>query len=220
MNPDMQESTLLKQISQKGSDKEKIANRVVKKPELIAEVVEGLGHNKAALKYGCGKVLRIISQKRPQALYEHIDVFIELLDSDKNIMKWEAIHLIGNLAAVDDEKKIDTILDKYLSPISGPIMITAANVISGAGKIASAKPYLAERIAVELLQVECAKYQTIECRNIALGHAIESFDRFFDYIQDKDKVIELIEKQVTNTRNSTKKKAEIFLMKRQLNPCV
>ncbi|MHC4565577.1 MAG: hypothetical protein ACYTE3_07425 [Planctomycetota bacterium] len=50
-----------------------------------------------------------------------------------------------------------------------------------------------------------------ECRNVALGHTIKSFDQFFDQIEDKKPVLRLVKKQLKNTRNATRKKAERFL---------
>ncbi len=92
-------------------------------------------------------------------------------------------------------------------------MITASNVVKGAPKIAKSKPALTERVTRELLKVEKAKYQTDECRNIALGITIKSFEQFFDQIEDKAAVIKLIKKQLNNSRNATKKKAADFLKK-------
>jgi hypothetical protein len=48
-------------------------------------------------------------------------------------------------------------LDDYLAPIRGPVMITAANTIKGAVIIARAKPHLAAKIAGALMRVERAK---------------------------------------------------------------
>ncbi len=122
----MSDSGLLQQISKKESDKEEIAAGVIEKPELLAEIFEGLSSDKAA------------------------------------------------------------------------------------AKIALAKPELADRIAQELLKVEKASYQTNDCRNIALGHTIQSFGQFFDQITDKEPVIELIRRQLNNPRNATRRKAEAF----------
>ena len=72
---------------------------------------------------------------------------------------------------------------------------------------------MTERVTRELLKVEKAKYQTDECRNIALGIAIKSFEQFFEQIEDKEAVIKLIKKQLNNSRNVTKKKAADFLKK-------
>ncbi len=92
-------------------------------------------------------------------------------------------------------------------------MITASNVVKGAPKIARSKPALTERVTRELLKVEKARYKTDECRNIALGITIKSFEQFYDQIDDKAAVIKLIKNQLNNSRNATKKKATDFLKK-------
>lgn len=209
----MSESKLLQQIIQEGINKEPIADKIITKSELLPEVLEGLSSDKPNIKYGCAKVLNIISEKDPKILYPKIDFFIDLLDNDNKILQWNAILIIANLTAVDSKNKFEKIFNKYFSPISGPIMITAANVIKGSAKIALAKPKLTEKVARELLKVEKAKYQTTECRNVALGHTIKSFDQFFNQIKDKEPVARLIRKQLKNTRNATKKKAEKFVKK-------
>jgi len=208
------ESQLLQQIARKETDKEAVAHEVIKEPKLLPEVINGLGADKARAKYGCAKVLRIISDEAPELLYPCIDYFIDLLDSDNNILKWEGIYVIANLAAVDTEDLIEAIFERYFEPIPGPTLITAANVIAGAAKIALAKPQLTERIVRELLKVENAQYKTTECRNVALGHTIKTFDQFFDQIRDKGPVIAFVQRQLENTRNATRNKAEVFLKRR------
>lgn len=217
----MQESDLLREIGEKKTSKEELAERIIGDPKLLPDVLEGLSHEKADIKFGCAKIIRLVSDQTPELLYPRIDFFIDLLDSENQILKWEAIYVLANLAAVDTENKIEKIFKKYFAPIPGPTLITAANVIKGAGKIALAKPKLAERIAKELLKVEKAKYENAECRNIALGQAIKSFDSFFDQISDQGAVVKLIERQLKNTRSSTKKAAEKFLKRigrRSLKP--
>lgn len=61
----MTDSKLLQQISKKESDKETIAAQVIKKPELLSEIFAGLSAEQANLKYGCDKVLRLISKQSP-----------------------------------------------------------------------------------------------------------------------------------------------------------
>jgi hypothetical protein len=209
----MLEAKLLQQMAQKEADAEEIADKIIKKPELLSEIFQGLSADEARIKYGCAKVLRIISEKEPEVLYPEFHFLAELLNSDRTFLRWDAIQIIANLAAVDSENRVESIFDQYFAPIPGPVMITGANVIRGAAKIALAKPQLTERIVTELLKVEKARYQTTECRNIALGHAIKSFDQFFDQIKDKEPVIELVKKQLKNKRNSTRKKAELFIRK-------
>jgi hypothetical protein len=206
-------SPLLEQIGQKGSDKERIAERVIGKPGLLKTVIEGLSARPASIKYGCSKVLRIISQKKPELLYTSFDFFVKRLDIDNTFLKCDAILILANLASVDSDGKLEAIFDRYFAPIKGPTLIVAANIIGSAAKIAAAKPELSDRIVAELLKVEEAKYQTNECRNVALGQAIDSFDEFFAQIGDKERVRRLVKKQLDNTRKSTARKAEQFLKK-------
>jgi hypothetical protein len=210
------DTRLLQKISKKGSNKKEIAGKIIKKPELFSEIFEGLNSDKASIKYGCEKVLRIISEKEPSILYPKIDLFIELFDSDNKFLKWGAISILANLATVDSKNKFEKIFAKYFAPIPGPVMITAANVVKGAAKIALTKPKLTEKITKELLKVEKAKYQTTECRNVILGHTIKSFDQFFDQIKNIEPVIRLIKKQLNNTRKATRKKAEEFVKKHKV----
>ena len=206
-------NTLQTKHAGKSASHETLAGDIIKHPESLQEAFAGLGADEARVKYGCFKVLRIISEKKPAVLYPEIDRLFSLLDSDNNIFKWGAILCIGNLAAVDSEGKIDRMLDKYLQPISGHVMITAANVIGGAGKIARAKPHLADKIARALLRVEKANYQTGECRNVALGHTIASFDLFFEHLDKPQPVVELVKRQLHNRRNAIRLKAAKFLKK-------
>jgi hypothetical protein len=209
----MAESTLLHEIGQKKTSKEDLAERVIGDPKLLPEVLAGLSHEKADIKYGCAKIIRFISDQEPGLLYPRIDFFIDLLDGENRILRWEAIYVLASLAAVDSENKIEKIFDKYFAPIPGPELITASNVIKAAARIVSAKPQLAGRIAKELLKVDKARYENAECRNIALGQAIKSFDSFFDKMNDRSAIVKLVTRQLKNTRSSTKKAAEEFLKK-------
>ena len=181
----------------------------------IREAIEGLSSNTARVRFSCLKTLRLISEESPAALYPFIDEFIALLDSENKIMKWGAIIIIGNLAGVDTDNRIDGILDRFLSPITGHTMITAANTICAAGKIAATKPHLADRIAREILKVETVTYQTFECRNVEIGHAIKSFDIMFPHIKrQKWAVVQFVERQLDNSRNAVRTKATLFLKTR------
>jgi len=188
-----------------------VAALVVAEPELLSQVFEGLNVPKAAIKFGCEKTLRLISEKAPQLLYPHYDFFVALLDSENSFLRWGAIHTLGNLAAVDSQNRFEEVFEKYFAPIPGPALIPAANAIGGAARIAKARPELTPRITAELLKVEQASYQTPECRNVALGQAIDSFDAFFDNVEDKEAVLAMVERQLANTRNATRKRAERFL---------
>jgi hypothetical protein len=109
----MQTNTLQTEIIKKGANIEKIVQRVVREPHLLQEAFDGLAADKVKVKYGCLKLLRLLSETKPDILYPEIGRLFLLFDSENNIFKWGAIIIIGNLAAVDSERKIDEALDRY-----------------------------------------------------------------------------------------------------------
>ena len=64
----MPDPRLFSQVARKDSDKDKIAKRAAGNPERIRELLDGLAHTRAPVKYGCAKVLRSLSAINPEAL--------------------------------------------------------------------------------------------------------------------------------------------------------
>lgn len=208
----------IEKIAQKGSDKEAIAREMIGSPEYIPPLVEGLHHEKGRIKFGCEKVLRLISERQPGLIYPYFDTFVQLLDFDNRILKWGAIIILSNLAPVDTHGKFEYIFEKYYSPVTETTMITAANIIGNSWKIALAKPTLSEKITREILKAETVRYEnkgqvSPECNNVVYGHAIDSLEKFYDQIEEKKPVIDFIRRQLHNTRKPVAQKAERFLRK-------
>lgn len=211
----MNESKLLKQIARKDSDKDKFAEMVISDTTLLPELFIGLQASEPSIRYGSNKVLIIISEKNPSVLYPKLDYFIAHLECENNFLKWGAIQIIANLCKVDSSHHFENIFTKYFSPIEGHNMITAANTIKAAVKIALNKHNLIEKISKEILKVEQADYETAECNNIVIGQAINSLDELFPHLKTKEPVFAFVKRQLKNKRQATRKKAEIFLSKNQ-----
>jgi hypothetical protein len=180
-------------------------------------LLKGTSSSKAAIRYGCAKVLMDLSEKYPEKLYPHIDNFIELLDSKYRILTWNAMAIIANLTKVDRDLKFDAIIDKYYSFLNNEYMVTVANVVGNSAKIALAKPYLVQRITTELLKVENIKltpHLTPECKRVIIEHTLKSLDVFFEKIEAKEQVVSFAKKQLDSTRTSLRKEAQSFLEKR------
>ena len=128
------------------------------------------------IKYGCAKNLLAVAKENPAEIYPELDFFVELLDSENNIIKWTAIDIIGRLARVDEAKKIDTLLERLFGLLNTGKMITANHAIMALADIALARPEHQQKITDELLKVECYNYDTDECRNIAIGAVIQAID--------------------------------------------
>ena len=212
-NPDIFEA-----LAVKGADIRLLVDQLIKNRRQIPELVEALQTEKSAKKYAYEKILRFVSERRPDLIYPHFDVFAGLLGSENNFLKWGAIMTVANLTAADKQKKFESIFRKYFDPISGPTMITAANIIGGSTIIARAKPALADAIAKEILRVEKAKYMlkgslSPECRNVAIGHAIDSFEKLYGLIEHKIDVTAFVKRQLKNPRKPVAKRAEQFMRK-------
>lgn len=209
---------VLRQLAVKGADIHAIADRLIKDRKQIPTLVQALQSEKSSKKFAYEKALRLVSEKQPGLIYPYFDAFIELLDCDNSFLKWGAIITVGNLASVDTKKKFEAIFEKYYAPIAGPALVTAANIIGSSVTIAQAKPSLVDSITREILKVERAKFHrkgspSPECRNVAIGQAIDSFDRFFDRIRDKKAVLKFVKRQLKNTRKPVVSKAEQFIHK-------
>ena len=203
-------------VGRPGSDKRQIAAQVIAAPELLPQLVAGLESEQAAIKYGCEKVLMLLSEQAPALLYPRMDYFVTLLDSQNNFLKWGAIHIIAHLSTVDTENRFDAIIDRYFAPLAGPVMITAGNLAKAVPVIAAAKPHLTARLVRELLKVEHAQSQTDECRHVALGHVILAFDHVFGPLPVPAAVIALVKRQLASPRPATRRKAEKFVRKHRL----
>ena len=173
----------------------------------------GLDAPAARVKYGCLKDLRRLSEEEPQLVYPDFEKFVRLLDHPNSIFRWNAAHILANLARVDRSRKIGPLLGKFLQPVGGPQMIAAANVMQAAAVIAAAQPRLADTLAAGILTVGRAKYETEECRNVAIGHAIQALDRFFASIPRQRAVVSFVRRRLDNPRPATRSKAEKFLKK-------
>ena len=211
--------TFLEQLGRSRIDKNRIAQQVIGKPSLLPELLAGLDADHATLRFGCAGALLILSDQQPALLYPHWERLVGLMESPNSILQWTGFRAIANLARVDAAGRIEGMFERYFAPIGGPVMITAATVIAGGARIARAKPCLADRIAQEILRVRRARYQTPECRNVAIGHAIEAFEVFFDLISDRAPVLRFTRRQLQNTRSAVRQKAERFL-KRHKDPSV
>ncbi|MEJ2109967.1 MAG: hypothetical protein P8Z37_08645 [Acidobacteriota bacterium] len=210
---------LLEELTPKGADIEGIAGKRIRTSEQVEGLVEALEKEKSSKKYAFEKALRIVSEKKPKLVYPYFDFFVSMLDCDNSFLKWGAIITVANMTAVDRDGKFERIFKKYYKPIGGPALIPAANIIGSSARIARFKPELAEKITKEILKVEKAQFfskgaPSPECRNVAIGQAIDAFNQMYEHLTRKAGVTNFVKRQLTNTRKQVVKKAERFLRNR------
>ena len=214
--PDITASELLHKLATKSITKKELFQKVEQNFNLLPEVLNGVFSSKAAIRYGCAKVLMDLSEKYPEKLYPHMDFFINLLDSKYRILTWNAMTIIANLTKVDEDKKFDAVFDRYYGYLNDAYMVTVASVVGNSARIALAKPHLTQKITNELLKVEnisTSPHLTEECKRVIAEHTIKSFALFFDQIEQKGQVISFVESHLDSPRQTLRTTAEEFLLK-------
>jgi hypothetical protein len=210
------ELAVVEKLADKKITKQELYNTVTSDFNLLPTLLNGVSSPKAAVRYGCSSVLLELSAKYPEKLDPYIDTFTALLNSSYRILKWNATTILANLTSVDSQKKFDAQFDKYFGLLNDGYLVTAANVVSNAWKIAVAKPYLANQIAAEVLKVQDLKvtpHLTEECKRVLAEHAVRSFGQFFDVLgqHEKGKVLEFVQNQLGSSRRALRVEAEAFL---------
>ncbi|MCW4035356.1 MAG: hypothetical protein NWF03_08345 [Candidatus Bathyarchaeota archaeon] len=209
-------SQLTQALLDKMLTKEELLKKVQQDFSLIDFLVQGVGHSKAAVRYGCSNVLLALGEQNPEKLYPHFDFFVNLLDNKHRILTWNALAIIANLTRVDVDKKFDAVFDTYYGYLGNEYMVTVANVVGNSATIALAKPYLTTRIVDELLKIDnlsVTPHLTEECKRVIAQAAIKSFDQFFDQVEQKEKVLSFVKRHENSSRKKLKTAAEKFLKK-------
>lgn len=212
------ETDLLEQLGSKKISKPQLFKRVEVDFNLVPTLLEGTSSPKASIRYGCGSVLMDLCEKHPNKLYPYFDDFVGLLDSKHRILRWNGLIAIASLTAADSEGKFDAIFDRYYSFLGDEYMATVANTVGNSAKIVTNKPYLADRITVELLKVQNLKttpHLTEECERVIAEKAIETFETLIKYTKNKQDLIDFARLHQDSSRASLKKKAQVFLKKYQ-----
>ncbi|MGB5932994.1 MAG: hypothetical protein WBH57_08000 [Anaerolineae bacterium] len=203
--------SVLSDLGKKSVSVESVAVEALEDKEVLSELLEGILSKKDVIRFDSFKVLLLISEEHPEALYPKWDFFEDLLDSDNNYLKYIAIYLIANLTRVDTENRFEQIFNEYYSILDDERTMTAAHLAANSGKIAKAKPKLRSKITNRLLNID--KAHRGKQKELIKGYAIEAFNGYFAEIKDKEKILEFVKKQLKSKSPRTRKKAREFLKK-------
>jgi hypothetical protein len=180
-------------------------------PAQIANAVKRLSAPTGTDRFAAGKSLIATAEKYPIRVYPHVDALAALLGTESKIVRWNVLRILATLARVDASNKIAGILDDYLAFIRGGNMISVANAIVGAGQIARIRPDLLPRILPAILQVETAAYETPECRNVAIAHALDALQALWPVVGQDAAVRAFVERQMANPRPAAARRARALL---------
>lgn len=212
------ETGLLQKLLSKQITKTQLYKKVEADFSLVPELIDGTASPKATVRYGCASVLMNLSAKYPGKLYPYMDRFVGLLDSEHRVLTWNALAIVAHLTAVDSQRKFDAIFDKYYSFLGNEYMVTVANTVGNSGEIAKNKPYLADRIAAELLKVQSLKittHLTEECKLVIAQQAIKTFNTLINFTKNRKALLDFAEQYKSSSRDALQKEAQMFLRKWQ-----
>ena len=177
----------------------------------VAATVEALAAPSGAARFRAGKALAVTAAKDPARVAPHLDAIAALLDSDSKIIRWNALQLLGLLAGAVPPRRIDALLPRILALADGPCMVTAANALKAAGQIAAARADLRAAVVAAILRVEQGTYESPECRNVALGHALEALAALGPAARQRPEVDAFVRRQCDNPRPSVSRRARRLL---------
>jgi len=159
-------------------------------------------------RFAAGKSLVVTAEKDPARVYPHFDTIASLLESDCKIVRWNALQICALLAPVDTARKVDPLLSAYGACVRGDNLVSAANAIKGLCQIARCRPDLVDRIVPLVLDVEHATYATAECRNVAIGQALNALWEAGPHVRGGADVTAFIRRQRENPRAAVASRAE------------
>lgn len=190
---------------------EAVAPCVLEKPALLPEIFAGLDERPARVKFGCAKVLFLVSERDPSVLLPFWDQLAARLASENKILMWSAMLTLGHLAKAAPLQKTEALLPRLFRRLHEPVMITAANAMRSAIGMALAHPSLASAVARGIMDVDTVQYPTEACRNIALGHALKALAQLLPLLDSKTAVTRFTRNQLAVTHGATRKRAEALL---------
>jgi hypothetical protein len=202
---------MISDLQKKNINPKTYADKIIKKPDLIKQYLEGLLSKNETYRYNCFKIIYNVSEKKPDILYPYWDFFENHLRSKNNYHKMSAVLIIANLSSVDKEKKFERLFDEFYGYLKSEKTITSIYIVKSSGRIACSKPHLNEKITKILLNIE--KIHPGKQIELVKSAAIESFSDYFEYIENKKAIIDFVKNQTISVSPKTRKIAKDFLKK-------
>jgi hypothetical protein len=201
---------MLAELSKKGLNVKKVAKKALEDDTVLSELLEGVLSKKEIIRFNSFKVLLLISEEHPKALYDRWDFFVDLLSSPNTYFKYIAIHIITNLTKVDTKSRFEKIFEKFYGLLDDKSVIPASHVAATSAKIAQTKPGLQTKITNKLLTIEKTHHRP-ERRDLIAGYAIETFSGYFEGAMNKKKILQFVKHQLDGRSPTTREKAKQFL---------
>ncbi len=199
-------------LNDKNANIKAVAKKALKDDKLLGDLLDNLWSKNETIRYNSHKVLLLITEEQPEALYTHWDYFVRFLDSDNTYHKLSAVLLLANLTRVDVNNKFEKIFDKFYGLLDDRSFITAAYISGASGKIAKAKPKLQAKITARLLNIDKTRHPQ-ERKDLVKASIIGAFEEYSEQSRSTKRIVDFVQKQLSCKSPKTKKAAKAFLQK-------
>jgi hypothetical protein len=203
---------MLPDLNTRDVDLESLAQQAREDQEFLSKLVEGLSDKQERVGYNCLRALLLVAEERPELLYPHWQVFVELLASENTYFKLRGANLIAAIIGADAEDRFEQIFDQYYGLLDDKSVITASYIAGNSGKIARTKPGLQSRITRRLLSID-ETHHPPQRRDLIKGFAVEAFGQYFEESDHKAEILEFVTAQLESKSPKTRKSAKSFLKK-------
>ena len=191
---------------------EKILKKVLNDKIHVSNILQGIIAKDDSERYPNAIAIELLSERNPQILYPKWNFFADLLKSKNAFHRSTAVITISNLTLIDNDEKFEDIFDEYFRLLDDKSVIVTRKLTIYVGRVTKAKPLLRVKMKDILLSIDDTQHSTSR-KDLIKGDIVESFSEFFEYIEDKDKIITFVKKQLSSSSPSTIKKAKEFLSK-------
>lgn len=196
--------------------REGLVTQALEDPSLISGLLDIIREEEGSIPFPCTKILRLASQARPEAVYPCFEEIARLLGSGNSFIRWDAMAILANLTAVDQDDRFTDIYEGYFSLLKDSQMITAGNVIGNAWKIIQARPRDEGDITRRLLAVPGQVFlhqgqPSPECSRVLCGHLLDAFDHYAEASHYREEILAFARGQLDSPRKALARKAARFL---------
>ena len=180
-------------------------------------LVEGCLAKDETYRYNCVRIFFRALEEQPALFYPYWDRFAEGIHSPNGFFRSSSTQAIAFLIAVDEEHRLDAILDDYLRMIDDDKIMVARYFVQTIYLVPAARPDLREKVVVCLLDVENTRH-TESRKSLLKADIINTFDQLFESMsaQEQKETLTFVEKAQDSESPSTRKAARAFLKRHQL----
>lgn len=189
-----------------------------KEPDILKSLIDIESTEPSTVKFAAEKAVRSISESNPK-IFEGMEAEIfSLLKSENTFIRLGNIVTCANLAVLSSDKILELLREDYIPFLYSANIAEFGNAVKGIPKIISVFPSLEEKLIPPLFEISERVFihkgkHSDECRNVAAGKVMEVFEKIGKNSPYRQEMLNFAENNLTNTRNSTKRKAEKLVKK-------